>query len=167
MSIEKLAELLEKRGDKFEIFYMDSISSSLEYRGGKLSEFSKSQEDGFAVRFVKDKKQAFYVSGTLENLEKQVEEIEEIASIGDEKDIDFHNELPKFDGVSGYFNGETEDFNVKDCIDNCDKTVAYLTEKSEGSVSLSLGKYRSMVRIINSAGFDNSVFYFKIFFPLS
>ena len=150
---EIIEKAVKKGAERCEVFHLNSLNTEVEYEASKLKNVSNTEEDGYALRLVKDGRLGFATTTKADGLDRLVEDAIDTASCGDPVEYGFAGaaDLPKVRALDP----RVKDLSVEEMMARSEDAIAKLLDY-EKEINASSGTVRrsQRVRVATSEGFE-------------
>ncbi len=150
---EIIEKAMAKGASGCEVFFLNSLRTSVDFETGRLKGVSRTEERGAALRLVKDGKVGLATSTKLEDTDRIVDDAIATSAHGEKAAFDFAGaaELPDVCAASG----EVREFDIDTAISQTEAEIAQILDY-EGEINAEGGTFLDLqeIRVATSAGFD-------------
>ncbi len=142
------------RVDSAELFFTESSSRSVEFKGWKIRGTESTNERGWALRVIIDGKLGFCATSDADRLDDMVENAISAAKLGEKLDLTFPSK-PADMRMPQIFDAQLESVTIPDLAAIAEKAKNSLLEfKTDCDGEFGCGSSAAHFRITNTEGFD-------------
>jgi len=152
--VRKIIEkAMAKGASGCEVFYLNSLRTSVDFETGRLKGVSRTEEKGATLRLVKDGRTGLATTTKLDDTDRIVDDAIATSAFGEKAAFEFAgaSELPDVCAASG----EVREFEVDTAIKQTEAEIAQVLDY-ESEINIGGGTFVDLqeIRVATSEGFD-------------
>jgi len=163
--MKKFMNEIKKSVDSGELYYLESESTPVKFKGSKLYSVEQHADKGVALRVIKDGKLGFSLTNRSDDTKTLLNNALETAKLGEEVRYKFPSPSRYRKNLKIWYS-DVKTLKVKNMVEMGHTIVNELSKKAPDlKIDVEMEKIEESVRIINSSGLDLSYkkTYFSIF----
>lgn len=150
--MEPLLERARRVSDQSEVFFQEQRSDSVSFENGLLKNIESGDQSGISLRLVREGRLGFAYTRNLRRPEELVQNALATLPAGVEARYAFPEGFPAPDGQA--YDPAIEKLSNTQMVEEGQRLAAYLRERTDGQVNLTVYRSVTRLRLLNSRGSD-------------